>query len=462
MVIPGRVMGALTLLRTGTSVPFEAPDVRVIEEVARRAAVAIENVRLKEREARAARNLQFFADMGESLSESLGLQATLDAAIQVIVPARADWAYINLTDEHGDLRLAAVYHPDETKRRAIAAHIGELFARDDGLEGTTPDVIRTRSPVLRETVDYTNAARIVNPPVLEALWNAGYARFVVVPLFAGAAVRGTVHLNASGTERIFTQADVDFFAEFARRLAPAVANAELFERERRVARSFQDAALPSSLPDVPGFAFDAIYEAGRAEALVGGDWYDAFSLVDGRIVVSIGDVAGSGLSAAVTMASVRQAIRGAAHVLADPNVMLDAADRSLDDPEGRFVTAFAGVIDPVARTITYQTAGHPSPLLRTRDGGLTEPVGRRLAARFARGPRSAAAAHPRLAPRLAPDAVYGWVDRVRPRHPRRRGALAKRPLGRGGVRRRGSCENASRPDPHQWLDRRRSHPYYCH
>jgi len=175
--------------------------------------------------------------------------------------------------------------------------------------------------------------------------------------------------------RGFVPADVDFFQEFARRLAPAIASAEVFERERRVARSFQDAALPSRLPEVPGFAFHAIYEAGKAEALVGGDWYDAFTLASGQIVVSIGDVAGSGLQAAVTMASVRQAIRGAAHAAADPSGMLDAADRALDDPERRFVTAFVGVIDPATSTIAYQNAGHPPPVVRMPDGTLVELLG---------------------------------------------------------------------------------------
>jgi serine phosphatase RsbU (regulator of sigma subunit) len=49
-----------------------------------------------------------------------------------------------------------------------------------------------------------------------------------------------------------------------------------------------------------GYDFDAIYEAGRAEALVGGDWFDAFRLLDGSLVISVGDVAGSGLRAAIT------------------------------------------------------------------------------------------------------------------------------------------------------------------
>lgn len=395
MITPGGALGALTLLRTGTSVPFDAPDVRVVEEVARRAAVAIENLRLKEREQRAGHDLQAFADMGELLSQSLGLQATLSAGLHVVVPLRADWAYINLMDEQNDLRIAAVYDPNDAHDRLLGAHIGEIYSRQDG-EGVVPSVVRTGKPVLRETVDYNKIARNVNPAILDALWNAGFASTVVVPLFTGSAVRGTLHACMRSEERAFTPHDVEFFVEFARRLAPAIANAQLFERERRVARSFQDAALPATLPKIPGFVFRAIYEAGKAEALVGGDWFDAFTIGDGRIVVSIGDVAGSGLSAAVTMAGVRQAIRGAAHVRPEPGVMLEAAERAmLEDATERFVTAFVGVIDPAAATIAYQSAGHPPPVLRLPDGTLTTLLSTGLPLGFRKG-QSQATHHERL------------------------------------------------------------------
>jgi PAS domain S-box-containing protein len=372
MIVADRALGALTLLRRRSSIPFETSDVKVIEEVARRAAVAIENIRLKEREQREARDLQTFADLGEAITQAAGLQATLDAAIHTIVPARADWGFINLIDAQGDLRVAAVYHADDAKRRMVSAHIGAVYARADGEPGTTTEVMQTRVPVFREKADYALAARAVSLPVLDAIRDAGIESYMIVPLFAGTTVRGTVHLLMESDRRTFARTDVAFLQEFARRLAPAIANAELHERDRRVARSFQNAALPSSLPDDPRFIFNAIYEAGKTEALVGGDWYDAFCIADGRIVVSIGDVAGSGLSAAVTMSSVRQAIRGAAHVRADPGVMLTAANRALDDPEGRFVTAFVGVIDPATSSISYQSAGHPPPLLRLPDGTVAE------------------------------------------------------------------------------------------
>ncbi len=147
----------------------------------------------------------------------------------------------------------------------------------------------------------------------------------------------------------------------------------LYEAERRITERFQEAALPRLLPRIPGLALDAYYHAGRDEARIGGDWYDALRLPDGRVVITVGDVSGSGLDAAVTMASVRQVLRGVAQVHPDPGLMLDAADRTLqaDDPD-RIVTAFVAVLDPATSDLTYASAGHPRPLLRRRDGDWTE------------------------------------------------------------------------------------------
>jgi serine phosphatase RsbU (regulator of sigma subunit)/anti-sigma regulatory factor (Ser/Thr protein kinase) len=148
---------------------------------------------------------------------------------------------------------------------------------------------------------------------------------------------------------------------------------ELYEHERRIARRLQDAALPREFPKIPGIAFDAYYRAGSDQAQIGGDWYDAVRLPDGRVVLSVGDVSGSGLDAAVTMANVRQILRGVAHVHADPAIMLDAADRALQGDSGdRIVTAFVGVFDPVTSLLTYASAGHPRPLLRDESGTVRE------------------------------------------------------------------------------------------
>jgi anti-sigma regulatory factor (Ser/Thr protein kinase) len=129
--------------------------------------------------------------------------------------------------------------------------------------------------------------------------------------------------------------------------------------------------LPKRLPKLPSVDMHAIYVPGRADAAIGGDWYDAFRLRDGRLVVSIGDVSGSGVDAAVTMSNMRQIIRGTAQVHADPVLMLNAADRALRlEDSDLFVTAFVAVVDPIRRSVVYANAGHPPPYVRDVSGKL--------------------------------------------------------------------------------------------
>jgi PAS domain S-box-containing protein len=138
-----------------------------------------------------------------------------------------------------------------------------------------------------------------------------------------------------------------------------------FEREHAIATTLQRAFLTHRMPAIDGFRFDAVYRPAEREAEVGGDWYDVIELDDGRIVVSIGDVAGHGLGSAVIMGNVRQAIRAVANVAGpDPAAMLDVADRCLrrESPD-TIVTAFVGIIDPASREMAFATAGHPPPLV---------------------------------------------------------------------------------------------------
>jgi len=159
---------------------------------------------------------------------------------------------------------------------------------------------------------------------------------------------------------------------------------EQYQQELFRSTAFQRAVLPPRLPSVPGLTFDAIYEPGLNEENVGGDWYDAVRLLDGRVLLTIGDVSGSGLHAAVVMGVVRQIMRGIAQLHAEPALMLDASDRALrqEYPEV-LVTAWVGILDLVSQTLTYASAGHPSPLLLEVDGSvrdldhLTLPIGLR-------------------------------------------------------------------------------------
>ena len=88
----------------------------------------------------------------------------------------------------------------------------------------------------------------------------------------------------------------------------------MYEREHATAETLQHSLLPDTLPDVPGIALRATYKPVSRE--VGGDWYDAFRLPDGKLAVAAGDVMGKGLTAAAGMGRVRNALRALA--LTDP------------------------------------------------------------------------------------------------------------------------------------------------
>jgi anti-sigma regulatory factor (Ser/Thr protein kinase) len=135
-------------------------------------------------------------------------------------------------------------------------------------------------------------------------------------------------------------------------------------RERRIADRLQRALLPDHLPTVSGSAFSAAYRPASDEAEVGGDWYDAFTLPDGRIAISVGDVAGHGLGAAAIMGEVRQAMRTAAVAASRPSEVLEHVNGAVRLRDSiAMVTAIFGFYDATTSAFSYAVAGHPPPIL---------------------------------------------------------------------------------------------------
>ncbi len=319
----------------------------------------------------AAKERELLSRASEIFARPLDLEATLGAIVSFAVPEIADWCEIDVGTEDGRVKTVAIAHRDAASDRVAQRLVGRTHLNPQGEYGA-PYVIRTGKPqlvsqaapeIIDGTADEEEAARRYR--------EFGVGSFVAVPLVAEGQRLGSLAVVYGRSGRRYSPDDVPMLEELGRRAGLALHKARLFEREHRAAESFQEASLPAKLPQPPGLILDAFYAPGRAEAQVGGDWYDALRLVDGRVVFSIGDVAGSGLEAAVTMGNMRQIIRGIAQVHADPALMLDAADRALrlEHPE-KFVTAFVGVFDAITSTLTYASAGHPPPLLRRPDGRI--------------------------------------------------------------------------------------------
>ena len=312
----------------------------------------------------------FLAQAGEELAESLDLQATLNRLLAIIVPEFGDWAAIDLFEEDDRLKTVAAIHADPKKTRLVKRLVGR-YTHDRRYDPAIAAALRNGRPMVIHEVNVDLLEKVATRQLLEVIRELEPRSAVTIPLRTRGRTIGSLVAYWSQTPRQYSVADLPLFEELTKRAAVSIAHARLYEREREIAAEFQRAALPISLPQVPGMRFDGIYVPASDRELLGGDWYDALRLNDGRIVISVGDVAGSGLSAAVIMASMRQVIRGVAQVYADPIAMLDAADRTLKtEYPDMFVTAFVGVLDPVARTFVHASAGHPAPLLRDAAGAV--------------------------------------------------------------------------------------------
>jgi len=153
--------------------------------------------------------------------------------------------------------------------------------------------------------------------------------------------------------------DVDAQHRHADRLS------EMYAREHSIAQTLQSAFIPPYLPHVDGVDFRAVYRPALREAELGGDWYDAFVLPDGRLALSIGDVAGHGIDAAIAMVRLRETLRAVTGLIdVDPGSLLQMADRSFAASHaGVIATAAFAVYDPLTRRLVYARAGHPTPAL---------------------------------------------------------------------------------------------------
>ncbi len=278
---------------------------------------------------RSALERTFLSDASRILTLSLDLEATLQSLARFVVPQFGDWCQIDVRTREGRIRTVAIAHADPGKHALAQRLAGRVHLNPQAARGS-PYTIRTgRTDLIDDPPAAAAEEAIADAAELAIYEQLGMASVVSVPLVAEGMTLGAISLLYGDSGRRYAADDVPVLEELGRRAGMAVLRATEFEREHRVAQSFQEASLPSELPTLHGTTFDAVYVPANDEAQVGGDWYDAVRLADGRVVVSIGDVAGNGLRAAVTMGNMRQIIRGIAQVHADPALMLDAADRAL-------------------------------------------------------------------------------------------------------------------------------------
>jgi PAS domain S-box-containing protein len=149
-----------------------------------------------------------------------------------------------------------------------------------------------------------------------------------------------------------------------------LATRERLMRERRAVDVLHEALIRPEFPEVPGVEIAARYLSAEVEADIGGDWYDAFALPDGRAMLVVGDVSGHGIRAARLMAKLRHTIRGFAVVEPRPDRVIESLDRFLAhfSTEEEFATVQVAALDHRTGEVELVSAGHPAPVIVDADG----------------------------------------------------------------------------------------------
>lgn len=231
-------------------------------------------------------------------------------------------------------------------------------------EGFLGRVVTDRRPVICSDtlVDERVSRRIVGPE--------GIRSFMHVPLVLGDKVYGVVSIN-SLHPRAFGERELKMMDELALHAASALQNAIQFEQERHVAEVLQQALLAEELPQVEGVELAALYQP-SGESEVGGDFYSAWPLADGRLAILVGDVSGKGVEAAGLTAMVRYMAEALSQHRPEPAELVQELNDLLcvRMADGALVTLVLAVVDASRDRLVWCSAGHPPPVLLTADGGL--------------------------------------------------------------------------------------------
>jgi serine/threonine-protein kinase RsbW len=292
--------------------------------------------------------------------------------VDVLVPAIADFATLELPTKAGAPVLAAVAHCDPSavpNLRALREHHHALSADNPW---SVAQVLRIgRTVALPELAPALIEEFALDPNARRLLTVLQPRSLLIVPLIADRQVLGVLLLGYSTSGRRYEPNDTAVVELIASRAALALRTARLYEAEHDIALTLQTSLLPAYLPNSPSVSTTARYRPGEAHLAVGGDWYDAAPLPDGQLALAIGDIVGHGITAATAMGQLRSAAGALLTAGLAPADVLEHLDTiAARIPAARCSTACCARFDPAAAVLTYSSAGHPPPLLTSADGSV--------------------------------------------------------------------------------------------
>jgi PAS domain S-box-containing protein len=308
---------------------------------------------------------RLLARTGELLSAGNDFQTTVRSVAEIAVPGFAEWCTVKLISRDGMVEQSAVAHADPAS--------GELAVE---LRDTHPVGIET-GPILAPILDGGDAQRLNvsekelrgitgDDRHLQVLPEETSGEAIIAPLRAGDRLIGVL-LCVNGPGRApFQDSDVGLAAEIGARAGMAVENVRLAEMRREIADSLQHGLRPPELPKIDGWEVATLYRPAGELNEVGGDFYDAFEVDNGWMVV-VGDVVGRGARAAALTALTRHTIHTACRLSGDPRQALAILNDRLRAREDQPLCSVAILVLSMSSERSADavavSAGHPLPLI---------------------------------------------------------------------------------------------------
>ncbi|KDN77878.1 DNA-binding protein [Streptomyces olindensis] len=317
--------------------------------------------------------LTLLAETTTQLTSTLDVDLALQRLMALVVPRLADWAVVDLITERDEVWRTVVVHAE-----------GDGLVHHEDLEGPMPPVPE-ESPMPLSRALRGVASTLAGPRTYRRTPDSGIAveqrrlfdttgmhSAAIAPIRSTREVLGALTLGRAENGVAFTPADLPLIEDIARRAGLALDNARLYQRQRKVAETMQNHLLPQ-MPGVPGLQMTARYQPAPDASQVGGDWYDAFPLSDGSTALAVGDVVGHDLEAAAGMAQLRNMLRAYAWSQKEPPSRIvqrldEAIQHITDVTMATVVFARIEVAEDGHWQLSWTNAGHPPPLLISRDG----------------------------------------------------------------------------------------------
>ncbi|MFF9349587.1 SpoIIE family protein phosphatase [Streptomyces sp. NPDC014734] len=327
--------------------------------------------------AAARRRLALVARASAEVGTTLDLELTARELAELVVDEVADIAEVDVLDSV--LTAADIATPVGTGAQTFRALAEAPSRRTPGPHAAGPPggpsvhaadrlitrCVTTGRPVLVSRVAGPDLPHIARDEEAAARLGAvGAHSCLAVPLTARGQVLGALLLLRTRRDpRPFDGEDVVMAGELASRAAVCIDNARWYQHVRGTALTLQRHLLPDRPPQPAGLRIAYRYLPAEAARGIGGDWFDAIPVPQGRTALVVGDVMGHGINAAATMGQLRTATRALAGLALPPDQVLHHLDRLTADLHETTATCVYAVLDPRHRTYRVALAGHPPPVL---------------------------------------------------------------------------------------------------